>query len=81
MVILQFRILSSYNIFLATYAVLSITYIPFIFCDHIINLMFYIITDITVLRSLLNNGLMSLMVSNKALLQIVGGDKLIIPFC
>ncbi|GCO31990.1 hypothetical protein ExPECSC024_03742 [Escherichia coli] len=67
MVILQFRILSSYNIFLATYAVLSITYIPFIFCDHIINLMFYIITDITVLRSLINNGLMPLMVSNNIL--------------
>ncbi|CAM8110642.1 hypothetical protein ESCOMMO057M_19105 [Escherichia coli] len=49
------------------YAVLSITYIPFIFCDHIINLMFYIITYITVLCSLINNGLMPLMVSNNIL--------------
>ncbi len=53
-----------HNIFLATDTVLSISDIATIFCDHIINLMFYIITDITVLRSLLNNGLMSLMVSN-----------------
>ena len=68
MVILQFRMLSSYDILLVTYAFLSIPDIVPIFCDHIINLKFFIVTDITVLRSLLNNCLMSQMVNNNILI-------------